>query len=211
MSKDLLQLSHLNDKGNKKNQLGIQVWLQLWMVNLFFHFLWIIFASGKNEKKVKRSNNVLFKGLPSILLNNTFLPSSASTSIQLKAEIALSYEPFVAIRFRRMIQHDSPPESLSILLFPQSKQFINPELKNAGHSRGIMHCQCLCQNSCSIHNYVVPILCVYMYCTTVHTDCDCTVYSCLVDRSEHHVHPGDTTHDTHKTQTNSNVELGFPD
>ena len=40
-----------------------------------------------------------------------------------------------------------------------------------------------------------PRLCVHMYCT------HCTLYSCLLDRSEHCIHPGDTTHDTHKTHT----------
>ena len=47
---------------------------------------------------------------------------------------------------------------------------------------GTMQCRCSCQNSSSIHNYVVPLLCVHMYCTTVHTDCDCTVVS-LTDQS----------------------------
>ena len=41
---------------------------------------------------------------------------------------------------------------------------------------------------------VCPRLCVHMYCA------HCT-YRCLVDRSQHLIHPGDTTHDTHKTHT----------
>ena len=45
-----------------------------------------------------------------------------------------------------------------------------------------------------------------VYTCTVHT-AHCTVVS-LTDQS---IHPGDTTHDTHKTHTKSNVVLGFPD
>ena len=33
----------------------------------------------------------------------------------------------------------------------------------------------------------------------------------LSNRSEHRIHPGDTTHHTHTTHIESNVELGFPD
>jgi len=59
---------------------------------------------------------------------------------------------------------------------------------------------------------VYPRLCVHMY-GTHYTHCTLhyTLYTCLVDRSEHCIHPGDTTHDTHKTQSDSNVELRFPD
>ena len=64
-----------------------------------------------------------------------------------------------------------------------------------GQSRGTMQCRCSCQNSCSIHNYVVPMLCVHMYCTH-----SLWLYSCLVDRLEHRIHPGDTTH-THTRYT----------
>ena len=57
-----------------------------------------------------------------------------------------------------------------------------------------------------------PWLCVRLYCTPVHTDCDCTVVS-LTDQSIASIQGTPHTHDTHKhmTQTMSNVELGFPD
>ena len=58
-----------------------------------------------------------------------------------------------------------------------------------------MQCRCSCQNSCSIHNYVVPMLCVHMYCTTVHTDCDCTVVS-LTDQSIASIQGTPHTHHT---------------
>ena len=55
-----------------------------------------------------------------------------------------------------------------------------------------MQCPCSCQNSCSIHDYVVPtVVCTYVLYTLQ------WLYSYLVDRSEHCIHPGDTTH-THR-------------
>ena len=64
-----------------------------------------------------------------------------------------------------------------------------------------------CQNSCSIHVYVVPTtVCTHVLYTLIVT----VQLSFLSDRSEHRIHPGDTTH-THSTQTESDVELGFPD
>ena len=69
-----------------------------------------------------------------------------------------------------------------------------------------------CQNSCSIHVYVVPTA----VCTPVLYTLILTLQLCfLSDRLEHRIHPGDTTHTdtTHHTphNTESNIELGFPD
>ena len=59
--------------------------------------------------------------------------------------------------------------------------------------------------------HAVPRLCVHMYCTTVHTDWDCTVVL-LADQSIASIQGTPHTHYTlHTTQTKSNVELGFPD
>ena len=61
-----------------------------------------------------------------------------------------------------------------------------------------------CQNSCSIHVYIVTTA----VCTPVLYTLIVTVQlSFLSDRLEHRIHPGDTRHHTH---TESNVELGFP-
>ena len=55
-----------------------------------------------------------------------------------------------------------------------------------------------------------PRLCVRLYCTPVHTDCDCTVVS-LTDQSIVSIQGTPHKHDTHMTQTKSNVEPGFLD
>ena len=55
-----------------------------------------------------------------------------------------------------------------------------------------------------------PQLCVCLYCTPVHTDCDSTVVS-LTDQSITSIQGTPHTTHTHMTQTKSNVELGFPD
>ena len=64
-----------------------------------------------------------------------------------------------------------------------------------------------CQNSCSIHVYVVPTAVstpvLYTLIVTVQL-------SFLSDRLQHGIHRGDTTH-TDTTHTESNVELGFLD
>ena len=61
-----------------------------------------------------------------------------------------------------------------------------------------------CQNSCSSHVYIVPTA----VCTPVLYTLIVTVQlSFLSDKSEHRIHPGDTTN----THTESNVELGFLD
>ena len=71
-----------------------------------------------------------------------------------------------------------------------------------------MQCRCYVM---SVH--IVPMLCVHIYCTTVHTDCDCAVVL-LTDQSiasiqgTPHTH---THHTPHIHQTESNVELRFPD
>ena len=55
-----------------------------------------------------------------------------------------------------------------------------------------------CQNSCSIHVYFVPTA----VCTRVlYTLIVIVQLSFLSDRSEHRIHPGDTTHDTPHTQS----------
>ena len=90
-----------------------------------------------------------------------------------------------------------------------------PRDKNCGHEMAIVGEPCNVDAHANFSDLfmtnICAWMCVHMYCT------HCTLYSCLVDGSEHRIHPGDTTHthmtqDTrHKTQTKSNVELGFPD
>ena len=65
-----------------------------------------------------------------------------------------------------------------------------------------------CQYTCSIHVYVVPMaVCTHVLYTLIVT----VQLSLLSDRSEHRIHPGDTTHThTHDTRHTTNVELGFP-
>ena len=81
----------------------------------------------------------------------------------------------------------------------------------------LLHCRHSCQFTfswvCRVHClcYVCTLILYIglLYCTVVQ--------KFLSDRSEHRIHPGDTTHHTSDTthdittQTESNVELGFPD
>ena len=63
-----------------------------------------------------------------------------------------------------------------------------------------------------VHVYFVPTaVCTRVLYTLILTE----QLSFLSDRSEHRIHPGDTTHThrlhTHTHHTESDVELGFPD
>ena len=86
--------------------------------------------------------------------------------------------------------------------------------KNSGHDMAIVGEPCNVNSHANIPALFMTILClclgVQIYCTHWLWQ-----YSCLVGRSEHCIHPGDTTHTshthpTHTKQTESNVELGFP-
>ena len=98
------------------------------------------------------------------------------------------------------------------LWFVESSSFIKKCRPWDGHSRGTMQCWCSCQNSCSIHNYVVPRLCPYCVytCTVQLYTLTVTVQLFRWPIRGHHTHHTWHTHNTH-TQTESNVELGFPD
>ena len=62
--------------------------------------------------------------------------------------------------------------------------------KNAGHKMAIF------REPCNVNAHVnIPV--------AVQLSCDL--------RSEHHIHPGDTTQTPDTTHTEPNVELGFPD
>ena len=49
--------------------------------------------------------------------------------------------------------------------------------KNSGHDMAIVGEPCNADAPAKIPALFIPMLCVHMYCTTVHTDCDCTVVS----------------------------------
>ena len=66
-----------------------------------------------------------------------------------------------------------------------------------------------CQNSCSIHVYFVPTA----VCTRVlYTLIVIVQLSFLSDRSEHHIHPGDTvyTHNSRHTTQSQMLSSGSP-
>ena len=73
--------------------------------------------------------------------------------------------------------------------------------KNASHDMAIVgnHATSMLMAIFLIYSW---LCCAHscVYTCTVHCTHWLWLYSCFVDRSEHHIHPGDTTHHTHTTQ-----------
>ena len=105
--------------------------------------------------------------------------------------------------------------SLQFLLIIKKKLLISEnEGKNAGHYMAIFGEPCNddahTNNPGLFMTMLCPRQCVRLYCTPVHTDCDCTVVL-LTNQSIASIQRTPHTHDTHTQDTKSDVELGFPD
>ena len=88
--------------------------------------------------------------------------------------------------------HKFTHRSLWIILWQQIYCIITKCWPQYGHSRGTMQRRRSCQYSLSIHDYVVPTaVCRLVLYACTHW---LWLYSCLVDPSEHRIHPGVTTH-----------------